>query len=257
MLLAVAGSARFRRLNLPVLFELATNFELRDFLAILFLSDGKQITHTLHIVFGLGTRDHFRDLSSRSSCSQQIFVETCAVEVFRLVIQIGDLIQGAEIVLWVAVAIQAPPHGEGLIMANHFHFIDFAMATRAGHAAVDVNRMIEVGVVRKLVQLHPRHGLAGLLRLDDFLKLRASGLDVTFACAVTIDAGLIGGNVGMPRDFNETVTITTVESKLTRMNFVRKGDWLRWLVADASVLRRKVVGDPHRYARSDESERDG
>jgi hypothetical protein len=98
---------------------------------------------------------------------------------------------------------------------------------------------------------HPFPGPSRLSRASDWPN------DIAFAWPVAVEAGLIGRHIGMAGNFDETVAITTVQSELTGVNLVRKGHRLGRLISDTGVLRREIVGDPHRNARSDESERDG
>jgi hypothetical protein len=59
------------------------------------------------------------------------------------------------------VAVETPAHGEGLGTLHQWHLIDAAVAFDAGHAAVDVDGVVEVDVVREVGDALPPERNAG------------------------------------------------------------------------------------------------
>ena len=68
---------------------------------------------------------------------------------------VSDLFYWSKIRFGIAMAIQAPAHTEGLVLAHHIHLIDAAMAGHATDAHRHVNAVIEVDVIGKIVNPFP------------------------------------------------------------------------------------------------------
>ena len=96
-----------------------------------------------------------------------------AVEVFSLWVgslermvgypgQISDFTHGAEGILRFTVTLKAERHAEGLVVMNFDHLVDATMALNATDASVYVNGMIEINIVRCLVDSNPRYGSSGI-----------------------------------------------------------------------------------------------
>src|SRR5580698_10270995 len=81
----------------------------------------------------------------------------------------------------VAVAIEAPAHAERLDHAHLLHLVDAPMAFGTTDPAGHVNAVIEIDVVRKLVDPHPLHGLVRLPALPNGLEQLGVGLDQLMA----------------------------------------------------------------------------
>ena len=67
---------------------------------------------------------------------------------------------------------QTPPHGQRLLLIDSGHLVDSTVAHRASHTMIDVNRMIEVDVVRHIVNSAPRDGFARKVAVAHRLELR-------------------------------------------------------------------------------------
>ena len=76
--------------------------------------------------------------------------------------QVSDFTHGAEGILGLTVALKAKRHAEGLVVMNLDHLVDAAMALDATDAPVDVNGMVEIDVVRCLVDAYPGYGCPGV-----------------------------------------------------------------------------------------------
>src|ERR1700694_5962217 len=91
----------------------------------------------------------------------------------RLVGHAGDLVAGAQELLWITVALQAPAHGQRLRFLHLRHLVDAAMAGDAADALLHVDRVVEVDEVRQLVHLVPDDGAVGEVALAHRRELRA------------------------------------------------------------------------------------
>jgi hypothetical protein len=77
----------------------------------------------------------------------------------RSPVHVEDLILGAKISLWIAMALQAPLHVQRRSLKHQRHLIDGSVTRGAANALIYVNAVIEVYVVRKAMDLHPMNGL--------------------------------------------------------------------------------------------------
>lgn len=109
----------------------------------------------------------------------------------RLPVQVGDLVQRAKIILWGAMALEAPTHAVGLGVVDDFHVVDLPMASHTTDAPINVHGMVEVNVIGGLVNPDPGNGIPGFPGFADGSQFRAEGFDL----GVTIHAGLRSGYI--------------------------------------------------------------
>ena len=114
--------------------------------------------------------------------------------------------------------------------------------------------VVEVGVVRQAVNLHPWDRLARLPALADGGEARAVAEDLALTMAV--DAGLGVGEIGVAGNLDEAMAVAAVHSKLLHVKSVGEGDRLVRLVAHAGVLGGEVVPDPESHGRPCEEDAD-
>src|SRR6266702_2526838 len=81
-----------------------------------------------------------------------------------------DLVERTEVWTGVAVAVEAPAHGERRHLLHGRHLIDATVTALAAHALVHVDGVVEVDEVGQPVDPHPRDGLAGEVALPDRLE---------------------------------------------------------------------------------------
>ena len=72
-----------------------------------------------------------------------------------------NLILGAEIVFWCAMAFQTPLHVKRLRLPGDRHLVDPAVTGRAADAFRDVDAVIEIGEVGQIVDTSPFQGRVG------------------------------------------------------------------------------------------------
>lgn len=98
--------------------------------------------------------------------------------------------------------------------------------------------MIEVNIIWRFVDTHPRNGVAGFPRFADRSQFRAQGFDLR----VTIHAGLCSWNIGVGGFLYPGVTIAAIHPELIDVEGMIEGYRLSWLVANPGVFGRKVIG---------------
>ena len=76
-----------------------------------------------------------------------------------------------------AVTVQAPAHGEWLRLINAIHFLDVSVTGFASHTFCKVALVIEVRVVRKLVDAYPLDCFPFRIGFLDFLNPRTFRID--------------------------------------------------------------------------------
>lgn len=163
----------------------------------------------------------------------------------RIILKIIDFLQRAEVLFRSLVAIKAPRHRLALCLIDDFHLIDVAVAALAGNSAIHVSGMVEINVIRRLVNPDPLDrlavvaGIADIHRLMKRRELRAVFLNVL----VAVPAGISRRYVRMAGNIDERVTIPTVETELIDVDFVRKWDRLGRLIADHLRLWRRIIGE--------------
>ena len=136
-----------------------------------------------------------------------------------------------------AVAVEAPAHAQGLVVHDHRHLIDLAVTAHASNPAADVNRVVEVNVVRGPVNAYPGNRLPARKTRPDHLEPRAVRLDRL----VAVHAGL-GWRYPRDRRFlGPRMTVQARHSQLPRMLLVRERDRLLRRVTDSRVLGGAVI----------------
>ena len=83
------------------------------------------------------------------------------VWIARLPVEVGNLVEIANVRGRIAMAFQTKRHGQRLFLANFVQVIDVAVTFHAADAAVDVNGMVEIDVIRDLMDLHPWNWFSG------------------------------------------------------------------------------------------------
>jgi len=163
--------------------------------------------------------------------------------------KVVNLLERTKIFLRCTVTLKAPAHGMRLCLINHLHLIDVSVAALAGDPPVHVRRVVEVNVVRRLVDPNPFDRLpivSGIVHIHRPVKrsqLRAVTLNVLMA----VPARAARRNVRMPRDIHKRVAIPTIQTDLVDVNLVRKWNRLRRLIAHHQRLGSRVVRKSERH----------
>ena len=106
------------------------------------------------------------------------------------------------------MAIETKGHAQGLIMVNFIHLVDGPVTLDTTDAAVYVNGMIEINVVRDAVDLNPGDGDS----ISRAISHQRKPCVVSQHLVVTIHARGTGWNVRIPRFLDRIVTIATVNA---------------------------------------------
>ena len=163
-------------------------------------------------------------------------------------IEIRDLVFGAEEILRMPMAFEAPRHAVRLGMPHHRHVIDLAVAARATDPAVHVGGVIVINVIRRAMELHPLDRLPGFPAGPHRFQFRIILLDL----GVAVHAGLGIGQIRMGGDVDEAVAIPAIHPELGHVNIMGERHWLDGLITDAGILRRDVIPGAGGQAANDE-----
>ena len=171
--------------------------------------------------------------------------------------EVVDLVDRAQDLLRIAVAIETEGHVEGLLLADDDLLVDATVALDAADAAVHVHGVVEVDVVGHLVHLDPADRFTGL---DALLDERQRGA-VALHLAVAVPAGVRRGDVRVARLVHVVVAIAAIETEdriRTGVEGVVEGDGLIRRVSDVQILVGGVLVDRggHDHAGDQEADED-
>jgi hypothetical protein len=142
----------------------------------------------------------------------------------RIVVEIKDLLKRTKVLLGGAVTLETPSHRVTLRMVNFLHFVDLTVAAHAGNPAIEVSRVVEVNVIRSLVDADPLYGLAvdrvssgvhdrAMKFIDPHGRTKGSELWRTFFnVLVTIPAGVCGRHIRVTGMLNKAVAVTAIQA---------------------------------------------
>ncbi len=116
---------------------------------------------------------------------------------FGLPVEVVDLIERTEMLLRVAMAVEAPTHALRLIVPDDFHVVHRPMTAGAANPAVHVHGVIKIHVIRGLVDADPFDWNVFFVTLTDNRQLRALLLDERVALHTCVRCGhvRVSGNV--------------------------------------------------------------
>jgi hypothetical protein len=131
----------------------------------------------------------------------------------RLITHGGDEFARPDILLGMAVAVQAPLHLERVLLPGERHLIHPAVASLTTHSLVDVDAVIEIDIIRQIVHAPPWDGgIVAEARAHRF-KRWAGEPDLRMA----VHASLGGWNVGEARSLDRSVAIAAVKANAAHM----------------------------------------
>ena len=96
-------------------------------------------------------------------------------------------------------------------MVNHFHVLDFPVTFNATDPTVHVNGVVEVNVIRSLMNPDPRHGFTTVITVADDLQQWRIFLHHAVATHTHIGAG----DVRVARAVHKGMAITAINFQLT------------------------------------------
>ncbi len=154
----------------------------------------------------------------------------------RRVGHVKNLVERTDVVFRVAMAVQAPLHGQRRSLPSERHFIDTAMAAFAPDAFVNVNTVIEVDELRQIVHARPLDRLAGPVAFPYGLEHRTGGPHLR----VAVHADFRGGDIRERRLLDGRVAVAAIDPQAADMMLVT--EWDRLL--SGSVLHH-FIGRPN------------
>lgn len=155
-----------------------------------------------------------------------------------LPIEIVNGFEWPDVLLRIAVALQAKCHTQRLGMVNHFHLVDLAVALDATDAAVDVGGVIEIDVVRGGVNSDPWDRITGFIASPHGCQCGTVHLDQTVAA----HAGVGWWDVGVCSAVDMGVAVAAVHPQLIHVKGMAKGNRLRRSIADAGIFGCEIIG---------------
>jgi len=178
---------------------------------------------------------------------------------FRLIrrgfpVHVDDVLLWAQGLLRIAMAVQAPLHGQFLGLKDQGHLIDLAVAGGTADAFAYVNAVVEINEIRKTVDAHPFDGFIGAVAFAYGFKIRG----VFEKDGVTIHAGFGRRDSGDSGDLHASVAIAAVDAIVADVMFVAE---LHGLVSD-DILARVIRGargsqdnrEPQRHRKNGEEQ---
>lgn len=75
-------------------------------------------------------------------------------------VEVGDLVERAEVVFGGTMAFETPSHTVRFGVVDHFHVVHMSVTGDAADPAIHVNGMVEVNVIGRFVNSHPRNRVA-------------------------------------------------------------------------------------------------
>lgn len=139
--------------------------------------------------------------------------------------------------LGMPVAIEAPTHAQRLVVRDDGHLVDLAVAAFASDSAFHVDGMIEIDVIRRLVNPLPRYWIAALPARLHCGQLGTIWLDQR----MTSDARLSGRDVRAGGFLDARMAKKARHSQLPDMLGMGERNRLNRSVTDAGVFRRTVI----------------
>src|SRR5208282_2179728 len=139
-----------------------------------------------------------------------------------LIPHIEDLVSRAQIFLRRAMTVDAPLHLQRSVVKHQRHAVHRPVAGVASDALVDVNAVIEINEIRKIVDPGPNQRLARAVTFAHRLQQLRSHPHLR----VAVHAGLGGGDPGKVGGLDRGMAVTAVNAQPRDVVLMAKGDRL-------------------------------
>lgn len=149
--------------------------------------------------------------------------------------KVVDLVQGAQHLLRIAVAIETEQHVQRFLLTDHDLLVDPAVTLDATDAAIHVHGVVKINIIRNLVDLDPANRFAGFDAPFDQSQGGTFGLHDT----VTVPTGIGRRHVGVSRTIDEVVAIAAIHTEdriRSGMQGVIKGHGLIRRITDIEIF---------------------
>ena len=167
------------------------------------------------------------------------------------VMHVEHLVAGTQIILRLAVTAHAPAHLQRFLLIHQRHAVDRSVAGVATDSLVDVNAVIEVHKIWKLVDARPLQRFSAAVAGADWFKQLSVGPDLRMA----VHAGAGRRYTSERGGFDRSVAIAAVDAESGDVVLVAKRDRLRFAHAGISNVRRALNFVPHPPQRSYDEDR--
>jgi hypothetical protein len=162
---------------------------------------------------------------------------------FRLIVgslpvHIENLILSAKNWLGIAVAFHAPLHKQGVGLEDQRHLIDLPVASRAAHALIDMNAVIEISKIGQAVNFDPLDRFIAPVALANRFEVGGSVVEHGMA----VHAGLGWRNAGHGGSLHAGMTVAAVDAVIANVMLVAE---LHRLLT-RNVLPRQIRRARHR-----------
>ena len=189
-----------------------------------------------------------RSEETRARCQKYLdMVQLGAFSRRRLVAHRRERLVLAEARRGIAVALEAPLHGQRRVLVHLDHLIDAAVAGLATDGRVHVRLVVEVDVVGKIGDARPVHRLVLRERFAD----RQQRLGLLLHRRVTVHAGFRRRNTGKRAFFNRHVTVAAIDANAGNVVFVAERHRLFADDTRLSKIRRTHQHAHNRHGRGD------
>ncbi len=146
-----------------------------------------------------------------------------------LVTHIENLLTRAQILFGVAMAVEAELHLQRRKLIHQRHLVNRTMAGVAAYPFSNVNAVVEIYIVRQLVDAGPFQRVSRAEAFADRLQIRRIGPNLRMA----VHAGLSRRNAGEARSLNRCVTVAAIDAEAADVMLMTKRNWLR--LSDAGI----------------------
>jgi hypothetical protein len=136
----------------------------------------------------------------------------------------------------VAMTLQTPRHPQRRMLRNHFHMVDGTMTGGASHSLRNVNTMIEVHKLRKMMHANPGNRL---IRTKSVTQ-RRQHLRIRPHLRMAGHAGLRRRDSRVWRVFNAGVAKAAINAQLLHVVFVAEGNRLFRRNTNTAHIRRAI-----------------
>ena len=165
-----------------------------------------------------------------------------------LISHVKNLVARANVLLWIAVTIDAPVHVQRILFICKWHLVHAAVAGGATDALVEVDAVIEVYKIRQVVYARPFNRFAAAITG----AYRLENLGVGPNLRVTAHANLGGWNSSKRRRLDGCMTIPAIDAVVSDVMLMAEGNRLRLYHVDIRDVGAPVhgVGEGDQPARS-------
>jgi len=134
----------------------------------------------------------------------------------RFPLHIGYLVERPQMPIGIPVTVETPAHAERFGKSHLFHLVHPTVATDTPHSGRHVRRVIEVSIVREVVDANPFYRLLSgkaLAHQGQFFTVRVDH-------RMTVHTGPSWRHVGLRLALHPGMTIATINAQIPGVNFV-------------------------------------